>query len=350
MEQRTRLTNSFQIGLTGTVGVLVAVVLGLAIAQTATILTYVGIALFIALGLDPLVKILVRRKLNRPLAVSIVVSVFLGAIALLFWAVIPAVVAETINLIERIPQIVADVVSNDLIARWDSQLGGAITSATDYGLGYVTDAANWPSLVGGVFQIGVGVLGGLVGVIIVVILAIYFMASLEGMKAYTAKLVAASKRDRFRALTDQVTDSVGRWVIGQVSVALLHAVVLFIFLSIIRAPFAPLLAAISFFVAVIPLIGSVTSGVISTVVLLFIDPSLALAVAIYYLVYLQLEAYIISPRVMKKAVAVPASLVVIAALMGGTLLGILGAVVAIPLAASVLLIVREVWMPRQQLR
>lgn len=350
MEQRTRLTNSFQIGLTGTVGVLVAVVLGLAIAQTATILTYVGIALFIALGLDPLVKILVRRKLNRPLAVSIVVSVFLGAIALLFWAVIPAVAAETINLIERIPQIVADVVSNDLIARWDSQLGGAITSATDYGLGYVTDAANWPSLVGGVFQIGVGVLGGLVGVIIVVILAIYFMASLEGMKAYTAKLVAASKRDRFRALTDQVTDSVGRWVIGQVSVALLHAVVLFIFLSIIRAPFAPLLAAISFFVAVIPLIGSVTSGVISTVVLLFIDPSLALAVAIYYLVYLQLEAYIISPRVMKKAVAVPASLVVIAALMGGTLLGILGAVVAIPLAASVLLIVREVWMPRQQLR
>jgi predicted PurR-regulated permease PerM len=350
MEQRTKLTNSFQIGLTGTVGVLVAVVLGLAVAQTATILTYVGIALFIALGLDPLVKILVRRKLNRPLAVSIVVSVFLGAIALLFWAVIPAVVAETINLIERIPQIVADVVSNDLIARWDSQLGGAITSATDYGLGYVTDAANWPSLVGGVFQIGVGVLGGLVGVIIVVILAIYFMASLEGMKAYTAKLVAASKRDRFRALTDQVTDSVGRWVIGQVSVALLHAVVLFIFLSIIRAPFAPLLAAISFFVAVIPLIGSVTSGVISTVVLLFIDPSLALAVAIYYLVYLQLEAYIISPRVMKKAVAVPASLVVIAALMGGTLLGILGAVVAIPLAASVLLIVREVWMPRQQLR
>jgi putative heme transporter len=350
MEQRSKLTNPFQVGLTGTVGVLVAIVLGLAIAQTATILTYVGIALFVALGLDPLVKVLVRRKLNRPLSVTIVVSAFLGAIALLFWAVIPAVVAETLNLIERIPAIVADLISNDLIAQWDNQLGGAITSASDYGLSYITDAANWPSLVGGAFQIGVGVLGGLVGVIIVVILSVYFMASLEGMKTYTAKLVSASKRDRFKALTDQVTDSVGRWVIGQVSVALLHAVVLFVFLSIIRAPFAPLLAAISFFVAVIPLIGSTTSGVISTVVLLFIDPSLALAVAIYYLVYLQLEAYVISPRVMKKAVSVPASLVVIAALMGGTLLGILGAVVAIPLAASVLLIVREVWMPRQQLR
>lgn len=350
MEQRTRLANSFQVGLTGTIGVLLAIVLGMAIAQTATILTYVGIALFIALGLDPLVKLLVGRKVSRPLAVSIVVSAFLGAIALLFWAVIPAVLRESINLIERIPTIVNDVVSNDLISRWDAQLGGAITSASEYGLSYLTDSENWPSLVGGVFQIGVGVLGGVVGVIIVVILSVYFMASLEGMKAYTAKLVAASKRDRFRALTDQVTDSVGRWVIGQVSVALLHAVVLFIYLSIIQAPFAPLLAVVSFFVAVIPLIGSVTSGVISSVVLLFIDPSLALAVAIYYLIYLQLEAYIISPRVMKKAVSVPASLVVIAALMGGTLLGILGALVAIPLAASVLLIVREVWMPRQQLR
>jgi predicted PurR-regulated permease PerM len=71
---------------------------------------------------------------------------------------------------------------------------------------------------------------------------------------------------------------------------------------------------------------------------------------IYYLVYLQIEAYIISPRVMKRAVSIPAALVVIAALMGGTLMGVLGALIAIPVAASVLLIVREVWMPHQQLR
>jgi predicted PurR-regulated permease PerM len=77
---------------------------------------------------------------------------------------------------------------------------------------------------------------------------------------------------------------------------------------------------------------------------------MTLVVIIYYLIYLQLEAYFISPRVMKKAVSIPAALVVIAALMGGTLMGILGAIIAIPVAASVLLIVREVWMPRQQLR
>lgn len=350
MEQRTRLTNAFQLGLTGTIGVLLAILLGLAISQTATILTYVGIALFSALGLEPAVRALVNKKLPRPLAVAIVVAGFLGSISLLLWAVIPAVIREAINLIDRLPQIVEATVNNELFLRWDRELNGAITAATGNLLEYLVDSSNWPTLAGGVLQVGVGVLGGLVGIIIVVILSVYFMASLGSMKLYVSKLVAASKRARFTELTEQITYSVGRWVIGQVSVALLHAIMLFIYLSIIRAPFAPLLAAISFFVAVVPLIGSLTSGAISTIVLLFIDPSLALAVGIYYLIYLQLEAYIISPRVMKKAVSVPASLVVIAALMGGTLLGILGAVIAIPLAAAVLLLVREVWVPRQQLR
>lgn len=350
MEQRTRVNNAFQLGLTGTLGVLLALVIGLAISQTATILTYVGIALFAALGLEPLVRALVNRKLPRPAAVAIVVAAFLGAVALLLWTVIPAVVTEAAKLIERLPVIVDDVITSELIVGWDRELNGAISDATANLLRYLADSANWPTLAGGVLQIGFGVLGGAVGLIIVIILSVYFMSSLGSMKDYVARLIPASKRVRFRELTDQVTYSVGRWVIGQVSVALLHAIVLFTYLTIIQAPFAPLLAAIAFFVAVVPLIGSVTSGVISTLVTVFVDPTLGLAVGIYYLIYLQLEAYIISPRVMKKAVAVPASLVVIAALMGGTLLGILGAVIAIPLAASILLIVREVWMPRQQLR
>lgn len=350
MEQRTKITHAFQLGLTTTLGVLVAILIGLAVSQTATILTYVGIALFAALGLDPVVRALVLRKLPRPAAVAIVVAVFLTFFGLLLWAVIPAVVREAAKLVESLPQIVDDIVTNPVILDIDRELDGALSGAIGNLLEYLANSENWPTLAGGVLQVGIGVLGGLVGMIIVIILSIYFMASLGSMKSYVANLVAASKRDRFREITDQVTYSVGRWVMGQVSVALLHSIVLFLYLSVIGAPFAPLLAAISFFLAVVPLIGSVTAGVVSTGVLLFTDPSLALAVGIYYLVYLQLEAYVISPRVMKRAVSVPASLVVIAALMGGTLLGILGAVIAIPLAASVLLIVREVWVPRQQLR
>lgn len=111
-----------------------------------------------------------------------------------------------------------------------------------------------------------------------------------------------------------------------------------------------MLGLVSFVISIIPLIGPISAALIVLAVTVFSGSDMVLAVVIYYLIYLQTEAYFISPRVMKKAVSIPAALVVIAALMGGTLMGILGAVIAIPVAASVLLIVREVWMPRQQLR
>jgi len=348
--ERTRITSAFNLGLTGGLGVLAAILLGTTLAQTATILTYVGIALFVALGMDPIVKGMVRAKLPRPIAVALVILGFLGAVALLFWAVLPTAISEAGRLINRIPEIVNNLVSQDLIATWDAQTGGAISSAANSAVEYISDSSNWPGLVGGVLEVGIGVLSGLVGFVIVVILSVYFMASLDGMKEYLAKLVAASKRERFRKLTDQVALSVGRWVMGQTSVALLHAVVLFIFLTIVGSQFALLLSLTAFILALIPLVGPASAGILVVGVSFLSGAPYALPALVYYLIYLQVEAYLITPRVMKKAVSIPASIVVIAAMLGGTLGGVLGALVAIPIAASILLIVREVWMPLQQIR
>lgn len=350
MEQRARVTNAFQLGLTGGLGVLAAIVLGAAISQTATILTYIGIALFIALGLDPMVRGMTKRKIPRPLAVAVVVAGFLGAVALLLWAVIPAAINEATKLVNQIPTIANNVIELDLITTWDAQLGGAITRATDTALAFLIDTNNWPTLLGGVLQVGIGILSGVVGFVIVVILTLYFMAALESMKGYLALLTSASKRERFRKLTDQISLSVGRWVMGQTSVALIHGISLFVFLTIMGSQFALLLALVAFALALIPLVGPVSAAALVIGVTFLSGSETALIVLVYYLVYLQVEAYLISPRVMKKAVSVPAALVVIAALMGGTLMGVLGALIAIPVAASILLIVREVWMPHQQLR
>lgn len=350
MEQRARISNAFQLGITGGLGVLTAIVIGAAVTQTTTILTYVGLALFIALGLDPAVRWLVKRKLPRILAVSIVVAGFLSAVALFLWAIIPTAVTEATKLITQIPALATNLVEQDLIQNLDAQLGGNISTAIETGTAFLSNANNWPTLLGGVLQVGIGVISGVLGFVIVVILTVYFMASLESMRTYLAKLTAASKRERFKSLIDQISLSVGRWVMGQTSVALIHGVVLFIFLTIIGSPFSLLLGLVAFAISIIPLIGPLSAAVIVLAVTFFSGSNMALAVIIYYLIYLQVEAYFISPRVMKKAVSIPAALVVIAALMGGTLMGILGAIIAIPVAASVLLIVREVWMPRQQLR
>jgi predicted PurR-regulated permease PerM len=134
---------------------------------------------------------------------------------------------------------------------------------------------------------------------------------------------------------------------GQVTIASINATLAFIMMSVAQIPFPLLFAFIAFVLALIPLVGSITGAVIVSLVALSVSPVTAIAVAIYYVFYMQVEAYVISPRVMRKAVDVPGAVVVVSALAGGALLGVLGALVAIPVAASIILIIRQVWMPRQ---
>jgi predicted PurR-regulated permease PerM len=174
--------------------------------------------------------------------------------------------------------------------------------------------------------------------------------------------VPASKRPRFIDLAEQIVDSVGFYVIGQISLGVINGVLSAIFLSLIGAPFPAVLAVIAFFFSLIPLVGTLTGSTIIVLTCLIPglggggglfgleSPLLALVAAIYYLVYMQIEAYIISPRIMNRAVAIPGAVVVIAALAGGALLGLLGALIAIPVAASILIIYRQVIIPRQNER
>jgi predicted PurR-regulated permease PerM len=136
---------------------------------------------------------------------------------------------------------------------------------------------------------------------------------------------------------------------GQITIALINAILAFIMMSIVGVPFSLLLAVISFLLALIPLVGSVSAAILIALVALSVSPIHALIAIIYSVVYMQVEAYVVSPRIMQKAVDVPGSVVVVGALVGGTLLGVLGALIAIPVAASIILILRQVWVPRQEI-
>ncbi len=349
MEQKTRLTGGFTIGLTAGLGVMTAILIATAVSQLATVITYVVFAMLLALGLNPLVKLLEQLKLPKILAITVVVLSFFGSLAVIIAMALPVAIEEAAALIEQVPTLVTNFFSLELIAQWDQRLGGALTNASNGVVDFVSNAENWPTLLGGVFEVGLGVVSATFGVILVGILTLYFMASLDELKNYLSRLVSLSKREGFLKISDQISNSVGRWVIGQLSIALIHATVVFTFLSIVQVPFALLLSFIAFLFALVPLVGPVIAFVLITSFALLSGVETALAVGIFYLIYLQIDAYLISPRVMKKAVSIPSAAVVIAALAGGTLMGVLGALIAIPLAASALLIIREVWMPKQEL-
>ena len=350
-----KIQNAFRIGLVGTLGVGLGLLILASIVSLSTIITYIGAAIFLALGLDPAISWLERRGLPRWAAIIIVMSGVGLLVAALVLAVVPIIVDQVSQLVEEIPRIAERVSSEDWLESIQDQfpqvpvadISEQVTSAlTDF----VTNPDKLSELAGGVLQVAIAIGTGVFAGVIVFILTLYFAASLNTIKHATYQLVPASKRERFADLTEQITQSVGRYVLGQVSLAAVNGAASFIFLSIIQAPFPAVLAFLAFLFSLVPLVGTLTGSILIVLVCLIPglgSPLTALVAAIYYVIYMQVEAYILSPRIMNRAVKVPGAVVVIAALAGGSLLGILGALVAIPVAAAALLIIKQVVIPRQ---
>ena len=345
-----KIQNAFRVGLIGTLGVGLGLLILTSVVALQTIIVYIGAALFIALGLDPAVSWLQKRNFPRWAAILTVVAAVLGVLTGVVFAVVPIIVDQVANLSRAIPDLVKAVNTATFLADVQKQFPGLevdeiVQSATDY-LG-----GNLTMITTTVIQSGLAIISGLFGGLIILILTLYFTASLNSMKRGVYQLVPASKRARFADISEQITAAVGRYVVGQAALAACNGVLSFIFLSIIGAPFPALLAFIAFLFSLIPLVGTITGSVI--IVLTCLIPGIgsstltALVAAIYYLIYMQIEAYVLSPHIMNRAVSVPGAIVVIAALAGGNLLGLLGALIAIPVAAGALMIIKQVVIPRQ---
>jgi predicted PurR-regulated permease PerM len=348
-----KIHNAFRLGLFGGLGVLVAIVIGSGISSLATILTYVGAALFLALGIDPAVSFLERHRFPRPAAILTVLVAILGVFAGLVLAVIPVIIDQVNKLITSLPDIVTAITKDGAIKTWWNSTFSflpydkAVTNVTDF------FTKNLGTITGGVFSTVLNIATGTFGIIIVLILTLYFVASLSSIKRALYQLIPATKREKFIDIAEQISKSVGRYVLGQGALGLANGILSFLFFTVllllgVDIKYYALFAFIAFLFSLVPLVGTITgSAVICLLVLLFNGWPDVIWPILYYLAYMQVEAYVISPNIMNRAVKVPGVVVVIAALAGGTLLGVLGALVAIPVAASVLLIIKQVVVPRQ---
>ncbi|MFD1202132.1 AI-2E family transporter [Leucobacter albus] len=342
----------FALGFTVTLGVLVALVFGDMIGQLSTILMYVVAALFIALGLDPVVRWLERHGVKRALGIGIVFVGFILIIGGILAIVIPMIGNQIAQLVSSAPEIVRNLTSEQWYKDINERFGEFVdfNALLKMGQDFIGKPSNWASVAGGVWQAGLGIANGLTAGLIVLILSLYFLSSLRTIKRGFYSVVPRSGRAKVIDITEQVTKSVGGYVNGMVVLALVNATLGFIMMTIVGVPFAGLVAVGVFLLALIPLIGSVLATVLVSAIALFNSPITALVAAIYYLIYMQLESYLLTPKIMNRVVSVPGSLVVIGALAGGTLLGLLGALIAIPVTAAVLMIIKQVWIPRQDAR
>ncbi|MCV7575437.1 AI-2E family transporter [Micrococcus luteus] len=331
------------------VGVALAIGVVSVLRTNGQLIVWIAAALFIALGLDPLVRRV--ESWGAPRWVGVLTAALgLAAVAGAFVALlVPTVIEQSTQLVQDLPAIIDGVMRAEWFVQLDEEfhLQEAVRAQTER---LAADGAAVTDLFGGLLGFGQTVLNAVFSVLVVVVLTLYFLSSLPHMKYWAYRLAPRSRRPRIEALSEQITSSVGHYVMGQSFVAALNGAVAFTALAIAGAPFAVLLAAIAAFMAFIPLVGAAIGGTLLTLVSLLTSWQTAAVFAAIYFVYLQIEAYVISPRVMARAVSVPAAVAVIAVIAGGALLGVLGALMAIPLAAALALLVREVFIPRQDAR
>ena len=346
----TRIDRPFVFGFLVTLGGLAAIVLGLAVANLSTVLIYIALALFAALGLDPTVRFLERRGLSRAISVVVAILGLIVVAGLVVWMVLPVVIDQIASFVRSVPGLIQEFTRSDIYATLDAQFGDQFQDLVAEVQKFLSDPGNIAAIGGGALQVGASIANAVSGIIVVLVLTLYFVATLPSIKTGMLRLAPARDRARASDITDQITDSVGAYVMGMVVLAFCNAVLAFLLYVFLGLPFPPLMATVAFCITLIPLVGSVIFWIIGTSLALFSDPIAALVFALIYLVYMQIEAYVITPRVMNKAVAVPGALVVIGALAGGTLLGLLGALVAVPVAASILIIIKQVLVPRQDAR
>ncbi|MCU1438066.1 MAG: rane protein [Naasia sp.] len=345
-----KIQNPFRVGLLAGLGVLLAVTIGSMVGQLSTILTYVALALFLALGLEPLVATLERRRVPRWLALLIVLVVVAGVLVGAGFVIVPLIVRQAGALVTEIVDYTNSLTWSEFVDTAQEFAGEGIDvqQISDQVVQYLQE--NFSTIGGGVLAVGAAIVSGVFGAIIVLILTLYFAASLNSITQGLYKLVPATKRAKFADLTEQIMEAVGRYVVGQASLALCNGILSFIYLSIIGAELPVVFAFIAFLFSLVPLVGTLSGSVLivlGQILLLPESPPTWIAAGIYYLIYMQVEAYVLSPNIMKRAVKVPGVIVVIAALIGGTLLGVLGALIAIPVAAAIMLIVEQIMIPRQ---
>lgn len=333
----------FVLGFMLTAGGLLAYWLGTLLLHTGSVLVLIVVSLFLAFGLNPAVEWLMHRGLKRPWAVLVVTMVVLATIALFVGAIAPVISDQVAALTRNAPAWFDQLQHSRTIERLDAKYD-VVDKVKDYVLnGDLTKQA-----FGGVLGVGLAILGFLANAFVVTVLTLYFLATLPKVKRALYNLAPASRRPRVSVLGDQILEGVGGYVSGAFIVAMCAGVSTLVFLFAVGlGQYAVALAVVVALLDVIPMIGATLGAVVVSAIGFATDPKVGIACIIFYVVYQQVENYLIYPRVMSRAVDIPGVMTVIAALVGASLLGVVGALLAIPTAAAILLLVREVVVRRQ---
>lgn len=330
----------FFIGLTGALGVGVAYGLFQILLAARDVLTLIGLAVFLAIGLNPVVEWLIKRRLPRWAAVSVVLLAALAVVAGFMAAAIPPLVSQATAFIEQIPKFWQELQDrSSFLGQLNDRfhLRDRLTTMI---------SGDSSALLQGVIGAGQIVLGALASTATVVVLTIYFLADLPRIRRTLYRLVPHTRRPRVILIGDEIFARIGGFLLGNLITSVIAGLATFAWTEALGIPYSVLLAMFVAIMDLIPVVGSTIAGIVVVLVALTVSLPIAIATAGFIIVFRLAEDYLLFPKVMDKTVRVPAVATVVAFFVGGALLGVIGAFVAIPVAAVIGLVLKEVLYPR----
>lgn len=322
--------------LTG-LAVTAAIVWALYLTRSALLLVY--ISALVAIGFAPLVAVIERqafygRRLPRWTAILVIYVSFLATVVGVGILIIPPLVTQARDLWAAFPEMVQRgqqwLIDRGLLSR-EISVREAIAQAPVGG----TDA------VGALVAAVSGFIGGIFGLVAILILAFYFLADADNLVRLLVRLFPHSERPRVEAACRRVTHKVSGWLGGQLLLAAIIGSTAAVGLYVMGVPYFYVLALIAGIGEMIPVAGPLLAAVPAVVVAFTVSPALALGAGIFFVIQQQIENHVLVPKVMERQVGVSAVAVIVALLLGGTLLGVVGAILAVPTVAILQVLFEE---------
>ena len=330
----------FMVGMMGALGVAVTIGLVELFLKATSVLILIGLAFFIAAGLDPVVVWLNRHGVKRWAAVLIVILALFAFVGGFIAAAIPPVSAQTSALINELPKYVHELQDHSsTLGRLNDKyhLQQRVTTLL---------STKGSALAGGVIGAGKIVISTVSSLLLVAVMTIYFLVGMPQVKLFLYHLIPHSRRTRAVLIGDEIFTKVGGYVLGNVITSFIAGFGTFLWMLAWGIPYPALLGLLIFLLDLIPVIGSTVGGAIVTLVALTVSIPVAIATLVFYFAYRLAEDYLLVPRIIGHTVKVPALGGMVAIVLGGVVMGIIGALIALPVAAAIQLLLEEITFPR----
>src|SRR3954462_13809226 len=302
------------------------------------------IAVFLAVALAPIVELLVARKIKRSLAILLTYVMLLGLVFGLGLLVVPPIVSGVNDFTGNVPGYVKDLRNSKTFRKYDDKY--KITPKLEQQATklptHLSDAAS------GLRNVTVGVFGTIVQLVTILVMAFFLLLDGRRILAFLFRELGPERGARMEAISEDVYRAVGGYVAGNLLISVVAGLLSYIMMRILGIPFAGPLAVLVGLFDLNPLVGSTIAGAVVGVVAAVVGfPGKLIAWVIFLILYQQFENNLIQPVVYRRTVAIHPLIVIVAVLIGGSLLGVLGALLAIPIAATVQIVVKEWWQYRR---